>query len=76
MMIGIIFVVLMLMALVGVCLALVSEGFAHEVSRATEAAFDAVEYRLVLRERNRAARERGVREAREAPYAAGAGLIW
>ncbi|HLM55826.1 MAG TPA: hypothetical protein VK422_06815 [Pyrinomonadaceae bacterium] len=44
----------------GVLLALVSEGFAAGLSRAFEAAADAVEYRLALRARGRAGREVGV----------------
>lgn len=41
----------------GVLLALVSEGFAAGLSRAFEAAADAVEYRLALRARGQAGRE-------------------
>jgi hypothetical protein len=37
-------------------LALASDGFAYELSRVVEAAFDAAEYRLALRRRGRAAR--------------------
>lgn len=36
-----------------VLLALVSDAFAHEMSRLVEAAFDWIEYRLALRERSR-----------------------
>lgn len=53
----------------GVLLALVSEGFAAGLSRAFEAAADAVEYRLALRARGRAGREVGVE--RGAVYALG-----
>lgn len=53
----------------GVLLALVSEGFAAGLSRAFEAAADAVEYRLALRARGRAGRE--VRAEGGAVYALG-----
>ncbi len=43
----------------GILLALVSGGFADGLSRAFEAALDAVEYRLALRARGRAARNAG-----------------
>jgi len=45
----------------GVLLAFVSEGFAGGLSRAFEAAADAIEYRLALRARGRAGREVKVR---------------
>ncbi|MDQ3742807.1 MAG: hypothetical protein M3444_00205 [Acidobacteriota bacterium] len=38
-------------------LALASDGFAYELSRVVEAAFDALEYRLALLRKGRAARE-------------------
>lgn len=38
----------------GVLLTLLSEGFAYEVSRVVEAAFDGIEYRLAKRTQNRA----------------------
>ena len=47
----------------GVLLALVSEGFAAGLSRAFEAAADAVEYRLALRARGRGRREVGAERA-------------
>ena len=53
----------------GILLALVSEGFAAGLSRAFEAAADAVEYRLALRARGRAGREEKTR--REPAYALG-----
>ncbi len=53
----------------GVVLALVSEGFAAGLSRAFEAAADAVEYRLALRARGRAGRE--VKVKAETVYAFG-----
>ena len=53
----------------GVLLALVSEGFAAGLSRAFEAAADAVEYRLALRARGRGGRE--VRAERATVYALG-----
>ncbi len=56
-------------------LALASDGFAYELSRVVEAAFDAVEYRLALmRRRGRAVRE--TKRARGAACAARAELIW
>ena len=57
-------------------LALVSEGFAYGLSRAVEAAFDAVEYRLALRRRGRAARAREAGRAAGAAYAARAEFTW
>ena len=59
--------VIMVAVAAGVLLAFVSEGFAAGLSRAFEAAADAVEYRLALRARGRAGREVKVR--REAVYA-------
>lgn len=44
-------------------LALVSEMFAHSLSRAVEAGFERVEYRMALRERARESRERESRAA-------------
>jgi hypothetical protein len=38
-------------------LALASDGFAYELSRVVEGAFDALEYRLALMRKGRAARE-------------------
>jgi hypothetical protein len=38
-------------------LALASDGFAYELSRVVEAAFDALEHRLALMRKGRAARE-------------------
>ena len=56
-------------------LALASDGFAYELSRAVEAAFDAAEYRLALmRRRGWAVRE--TKRARGAACAARAELIW
>ena len=55
-------------------LALASDGFAYELSRAVEAAFDAAEYRLALMRRGRAARE--TNRARGVACAARAELIW
>ena len=48
--------IVMGLAGVGIVLALVSGGFADGLSRAFEAALDAVEYRLALKARGRAAR--------------------
>jgi len=48
--------IVMGLAGLGIVLALVSGGFADGLSRAFEAALDAVEYRLALRARGRAAR--------------------
>ncbi len=47
-------------------LALVSDMFAHSLSRAVEAVFERVEYRMALRERARASRERESGAAAEA----------
>jgi hypothetical protein len=44
----------------GGVLLLVSDAFAHEVSRGVEAMFDRVEYRLALRARERQMRRRDV----------------
>ena len=55
-------------------LALASDGFAYELSRVVEAAFDAAECRLALMRRGRAAREKS--RAREVACAARAELIW
>jgi hypothetical protein len=55
-------------------LALASEGFAYELSRVVEAAFDAAEYRLALVRRGRAVRE--TKRARGAACAARAELTW
>jgi hypothetical protein len=50
-------------------LALVSEGFAYELSRAVEAAFDFVEYKSALRhKRQETFRARDERSAREIVY--------
>lgn len=57
-------------------LALASESFADGLSRVVEAAFDAVEYRLALRRKGRAARVREGRGAVAGAYAARAELIW
>ena len=57
-------------------LALVSEGFAYGLSRAVEAAFDAVEYRLALRRRGRAARSREAGRGAGALRAARAEFTW
>lgn len=40
----------------GFLLALVSDGFAYELSRVVEKVFDVIEYRLALQERRRGAR--------------------
>ncbi len=48
--------IVMGLAGLGIVLALVSGGFADGLSRAFEAALDAVEYRLAVRARGRAAR--------------------
>ena len=55
-------------------LALASDGFAYELSRAVEAAFDAAEYRLALMRRGRAAREAS--RASAGAYTSRAELIW
>jgi hypothetical protein len=57
-------------------LALASEGFAYELSRVVEAAFDALEYRLALMRKGRAARAREVNGAGGAAVAARAGATW
>ncbi|HVF56853.1 MAG TPA: hypothetical protein VM934_11925 [Pyrinomonadaceae bacterium] len=54
----------------GAALALLSEAFAHEVSRVVEAAFDAVEYRLALWQRRRAIYARGGESGARASYPA------
>jgi hypothetical protein len=51
-------------------LALVSEMFAFSLSRAVEAAFERVEYRMAVRERARATREREL-HATEVPVRRG-----
>ena len=60
--------IVMGLAGLGIVLALVSGGFADGLSRAFEAALDAVEYRLALRARGRAARREAAPE-RERAYA-------
>ena len=50
-------------------LALVSDGFAYELSRVVEAIFDRVEYRLALSERRRSKRQPVERVVYEASYA-------
>ncbi|HYY93926.1 MAG TPA: hypothetical protein VE713_05370 [Pyrinomonadaceae bacterium] len=55
-------------------LALASDGFAYELSRVVEAAFDALEYRLALMRKGRAARE--TKRAGGRAVAARAGLTW
>ena len=59
-------------------LALASDAFAYELSRAVEAAFDAVECRLARRaEKARTSHSQEGRPARETAYAARAGgLSW
>ena len=57
-------------------LALASDGFAYGLSRVVEAAFDALEYRLALRRKGRAARAREVGRAGRAAVAARAGVTW
>ena len=56
-------------------LALASDGFAYGLSRVVEAAFDAVEYRLALKRRGRAARALDSRAAGASAYAARA-VTW
>jgi hypothetical protein len=56
-------------------LALASDGFAYGLSRVVEAAFDAVEYRLALMRKERAARVREERGAGAGAYAARA-VTW
>ena len=60
--------IVMGLAGLGIVLALVSGGFADGLLRAFEGALDAVEYRLALRARGRAAR-REERPAQEPAYA-------
>lgn len=62
--------IVMATAAAGILLALVSGGFADGLSRAFEAALDAVEYRLARRARGRAARETGTARERAYPEAA------
>ena len=52
----------------GVLLALVSDAFAYELSRAVEAVFDMIEYRLALREHRRGVRLSDERVAYKASY--------
>jgi hypothetical protein len=47
----------------------VSDGFAYELSRVVEKAFDMVEYRLAVQERRRVARQPRERVAYEASFA-------
>lgn len=53
----------------GFLLALVSDGFAYELSRVVEKALDVIEYRLARRERRRGARQPDERVAYEASFA-------
>ena len=55
----------------GFLLALVSEGFAYELSRVVEKVLDVIEYRLALQERRRGAQQSQPRErvAYEASFA-------
>jgi hypothetical protein len=52
----------------GFLLALVSDGFAYELSRVVEKLFDMIEYRLALQERRRGATQPRERVAYEATY--------
>ncbi len=52
----------------GFLLALVSDGFAYELSRVVEKLFDMIEYRLALQERRRGANQPRERVAYEATY--------
>ena len=52
----------------GFLLALVSDGFAYELSRVVEKLFDMIEYRLALQERRRGAAQPRERVAYEATY--------
>ena len=52
----------------GFLLALVSDGFAYELSRVVEKLFDMIEYRLALQERRRGAGQPRERVAYEATY--------
>ena len=52
----------------GFLLALVSDGFAYELSRVVEKLFDIIEYRLALQERRRGANQPRERVAYEATY--------
>ena len=52
----------------GFLLALVSDGFAYELSRVVEKLFDMIEYRLALQERRRGANQPRERIAYEATY--------
>lgn len=53
----------------GFLLALVSDGFAYELSRVVEKVFDMIEYRLALQERRRGERQPRERVAYEASFA-------
>ena len=53
----------------GFLLALVSDGFAYELSRVVEKVFDMIEYRLALQERRRGAQRPRERVAYEASFA-------
>ena len=53
----------------GFLLALVSDGFAYELSRVVEKVFDMIEYRLALQERRRGDRQPRERVAYEASFA-------
>lgn len=53
----------------GFLLALVSDGFAYEMSRVVEKVFDVVEYRLALRGRRRGERQPRERVAYEPTFA-------
>jgi len=75
-MLGII-VVLIFTAVAGVvALTLASESFAHGVSRYAEAAMDAVEYRLAMRDARLAARAEGDARRAAVGYEAGGALSW
>ena len=52
----------------GFLLALVSDGFAYELSRVVEKLFDMIEYRLALQERRRGGGQPRERVAYEATY--------